>query len=99
MTAPWGETTLPTIVQLDEIYNANEFGLFYRMQSNKSLHLRCEDCIGGEHSKIRLTGLEQMQIFLAKSSLSFYNILKRLKHLSAKTFFDNDLATLEKKIF
>ena len=60
MTAPWDETTLPTILskyKLDEIYNADEFGLFYRVQPNKSLHLRSEDCIGGKHSKIRLTGM------------------------------------------
>ena len=32
MTAPWKETTLPTILskyKLDEIYNADEFGLFF----------------------------------------------------------------------
>ena len=32
MTSPWTETTLPTIVSrypLENIFNANEFGLFY----------------------------------------------------------------------
>ena len=34
MTTPWKETTLPMILskyKLDEIYNADEFGLFFRM--------------------------------------------------------------------
>ena len=60
MTAPWKETTLPKILskyKLDEIYNADEFGLFFRMQPNKSLNLRSEACTGGKHSKICLTGI------------------------------------------
>ena len=35
MTTQWKETTLPTILsryKLVEIYNADEFGLFFRMQ-------------------------------------------------------------------
>ena len=51
MTAPWKETTLPTILskyELDEIYNADEFGLFFRMQPAKSLNLRSEACVGGK---------------------------------------------------
>ena len=41
MVAPWEQTTLPTIFSkydLNQIYNANEFGLFYRAQPNNSLH-------------------------------------------------------------
>ena len=41
MVAPWEQTTLPTILSkydLNQIYNANEFGLFYRTQPNNSLH-------------------------------------------------------------
>ena len=47
MTAPWKETALPTILskyKLEEIYDANEFGLFYFMQPNKSLNIRSEAC-------------------------------------------------------
>ena len=43
MVAPWEQTTLPTILSkydLNQIYNADEFGLFYRAQPNKSLHLK-----------------------------------------------------------
>ena len=45
MTAPWAETTLPTILseyELNQIYNADEFGLFYRAQPEKSLHMKDE---------------------------------------------------------
>ena len=43
MIASWKETTLPTILskyKLDQIYNADEFGLFYRAQPGKSLNLK-----------------------------------------------------------
>ena len=60
MTAPWTETTLPTILSrypLENIFNADEFGLFYQCLPNKTLHLKGEKCSGGQHSKIRLAGL------------------------------------------
>ena len=60
MVAPWEQTTLPTILpkyDLNQIYNANEFGLFYRPQPNNSLYLKNENCICGKHSKLHLTGL------------------------------------------
>ena len=60
MTASWEQTTLPTILSnysLSDIYNADEFGLFYQALPEKSLHLKSERCVGGKHSKIRLTGL------------------------------------------
>ena len=60
MGTPWEQTTLPTILSendLNQIYNANQFGLFYRAQPNKYLHLKNENCFGGKHSKLRLTGL------------------------------------------
>ena len=60
MTAPWTETTSPTILSrysLENIFNADEFGLFYQCLPNKTLHLKGEKCSGRKHSKIRLTGL------------------------------------------
>ena len=57
MNAPWAETTLPTMLskyELNQIYNADKFGLFYRGQPKKSLHLKDERCVGGKHSKLRL---------------------------------------------
>ena len=60
MVAPWEQTTLPTILfkhDLNQIYNADEFGLFYCAQPNKSLHLKNENWVSGKHSKLRLTRL------------------------------------------
>ena len=60
MVAPWEQTALPTILSkydLNQIYNADEYGLFYRTQPNKSLHLKNENRVGGKHSKLCLTGL------------------------------------------
>ena len=61
MTAPWTTmTTLPTILSrypLENIFNADEFGLLYQCLPNKTLHLKGEKCSGGKHSKIHLTGL------------------------------------------
>ena len=60
MTASWSETYLPTILskyELKDIYNADEFGLFYQALPDKSLHYKGERCNGGKHSKVRFTGL------------------------------------------
>ena len=60
MTAGWRETHLPTILssyKLEDIYNADEFGLFYQVIPSKSMHLKSERCSGGKQSKLRLTGL------------------------------------------
>ena len=63
MVTPWEQTTLPTILSkydLNQIYNADEFGLFYHAEPNKSLHLKNENCVGGKHSKLRLQGWQQI---------------------------------------
>ena len=60
MAAPSDEATLPTILaryQLKDIFNADEFGLFYEALSSKSLHFRGRRCSIGKHSKVRLTGI------------------------------------------
>ena len=60
MTAIWAQTHLPTILSrydLRDIYNTDEFGLFYQQLPTKSLHLKGERCAGGKFSKVRLTGL------------------------------------------
>ena len=60
MTASWNETALPTILSKDalgDIYNCNEFGLYYRTRPNKTFHLKGKRCSGGKHSKVRLTVL------------------------------------------
>ena len=57
MTDPWKETTLETILSKTEIYNADEFGLFYQALPRKTLHIKDEKSTGDKHRKIRLTGL------------------------------------------
>ena len=68
MVAPWEQTTLPTILSkydLNQICNADEL----------SLHLKNENCVGGKHSKLRLTGLttanavgEKLALFIIGNS-------------------------------
>ena len=56
----WAQTHLPTILpryDLRDIYNADDFGLFYQQLPKKSFHLKGERCAGGKFSKVRLTGL------------------------------------------
>ncbi|XP_047129756.1 tigger transposable element-derived protein 4-like [Hydra vulgaris] len=60
MTASWNETTLPTLLlnyKLENIFKADEFGLFYQCLLNKTYHLLREKCFGGKNSKVRLTGI------------------------------------------
>ena len=51
MTASWKESTLPTLLSnyaLRHIFNADDFGLFYKALPDKSMHLKSEDCVGGK---------------------------------------------------
>ena len=60
MVAAWNETTLPILLSnysLENVYNADEYGLLYQCLPNKSYKLKTEKCSGGEYSKIRITGL------------------------------------------
>ena len=93
MTAPWKEATLRTILfwcKLDEIYNADKFGLFFRMQSNKSLNLQSEACTGWKHSKIRVSGMaaenamgDKIPMFVIGKSKS-PRCFKGVKHLPCR---------------
>ena len=51
-------------------------GLFYQWFPSKTLHLKGEKCSGGEHRKVRLTGLaagnacgERIQVFVIGKSV------------------------------
>ena len=106
MTASWFETRLPTILsnyELTDIYNADEFGLFFQALPSKSLHLKDEKCIGGKFSKVRLTGLaaanangEKLPMFIIGKSKS-PRCFKNLKQLPCryrgqkKSWMDSDL--------
>ena len=53
MVASWFETTLPTLLfnyELEDIFNADKFGLFLS-------DLKSKKCSGGKNIKIRITGL------------------------------------------
>ena len=95
MVVPWEQTTLPTILpkyDLNQIYNANESDLFYRAQPNKFLYLKNENCVGGKHSKLRLTVLtsanavgEKLPLFaIGKSEKP--RCFKHVKHLPCRYF-------------
>ena len=60
MTAPWNETTLPTLLsnyKLENVFNADEFGLLYQCLPTKTHHFSREKCSRGKYSKARLTGM------------------------------------------
>ena len=76
--------------KLEKIYNADEFGLFFLMEPNKSLNLRSEACVGGKHSKIRLTGMaavnvtgDKLSMFIIGKSKS-PRCFKGVKHLPCR---------------
>ena len=57
---PWLETHLPELLaqfKPEDIYNADETGLFYKLQLDKSLNFEGEKCTGGKKAKERLTVL------------------------------------------
>ncbi|XP_065642520.1 tigger transposable element-derived protein 6-like [Hydra vulgaris] len=45
------------IYTLENIFNADEFGLFYQCLPNKTYQLSREKCFGGKNSQVRLTGI------------------------------------------
>ena len=54
MVAGWNETTLLTLLSnydLENIYNADEFGLFYQCLPDKSYQLKTEKCSSGNTAK------------------------------------------------
>ena len=55
-----------------------EFDFFYRAQPNKSLHLKNKNCVGGKHSKLRLTGLTTANAFGEKLPLYLIGKSKKL---------------------
>ena len=60
MVASWNETALPTRLSkydLTDIFNADEFGLFYQCLPNKTYHFKGQKCSEGKNSKVRLTGM------------------------------------------
>jgi len=90
MISSWNETTLPTILsdyKLEDIFNADEFGLFYQCLPDKTYHLKGEKCSGGKKSKVRFTGMatgsatgEKLPMFIIGKSKK-PRCFKNVKHL------------------
>ena len=104
MIAPWTETTLPTILSrypMENIFNADEFGLFYQCLPNKILHLKGQNFSGGKHSKVRLTGLvagksmERDFKCLSLESLLNQDVLNMLKLCLGDTVLDIKVGCLK----
>ena len=95
MTSAWDETTLPTILsqyELGDIYNADEFGLFYKALPSQSLYLKSEKCTGGKLSKVRVTGLaaanavgEKLPMFVTGKSAKSLDVSRASKTYHAGT--------------
>lgn len=57
MTSSWYETTLPTILsyyKLEDMFNDNDFGLFYQYLPDKIYSLERKKCFGGKKSKLKV---------------------------------------------
>ena len=90
MIAHWEQTTLASILSkcdLNQIYKADEFGLFYYTQPSKSLHLKHKNCVCVNHSRLRLTGLttantvgEKLPLFVIGKAKKL-QCFKHIKHL------------------
>ena len=90
MTSSWSETTLPTIVsnyKLEDIFNADEFSLFYQCLPDKTYHLKGEKCSGEKKSNFRFTGMtaasatgEKLPTFVIWKSKN-PRCFKNVKHL------------------
>ena len=67
MVNAWSETSHPTLLSnydMKDIYNAEEFGLFYQCFSNKAYQLKSQKCYEGKLSRIRITGMEAANAML-----------------------------------
>ncbi|GFS66326.1 tigger transposable element-derived protein 4 [Trichonephila clavipes] len=56
----WKSNVLPSLLQdyaPEDVYNADEFGLFFKLMPDKSFVFKNETCHGGKLSKERLTVL------------------------------------------
>ena len=74
MAPSFMKNTLPSLLSrypLQNIFNASEFGLFYQCLPDKTFCFLNENCVDGQHSKVRLTGMlagnafgERLQMFV-----------------------------------
>ena len=81
MTEPWNETTLQTLLsiyKLEDVFNGDEFVLFYQCLPSKTYHLSGEKCSGGKNSKVRLTGMAAASAAFASKQ---WKATKRIQRL------------------
>ena len=93
MVAPWNETKLPTLLSkydLKDIFNTDEFGLFYPCLPNKAYHFKSQACSGEKNSKVRLTEMaagnaieEKLPMFVIDKSKT-PRCFKHVKNLPCK---------------
>ena len=60
LDSSWYETSLLTLLsqyKLEDIYIADEFGIFYQCLPNKTFPLKSNKCSGRKQSKIQITGV------------------------------------------
>ena len=93
MIVPWNETTLQTLLsnyKLEDIFNADEFGLFYQCLPSKTYCLSGRKCSGAENSEVILTGIaaagatrEKLEMFVIGKSKKL-RCLKNVKQLPCR---------------
>ena len=90
MTSSWNETNLPTILsnyELEDIFNADEFDIFYQCLLDKTYHLKGRKCSRGKKSKATVTRMasasatgEKFPMFIIDKSKNS-RCFKSTKHL------------------
>ena len=82
MTSFWNETTLPTILsnnKLQDIFKADQFGLFYQCLPDKTYHFKGEKCSRARKSKVRKTEMAAASATGEKLHEKALAVLKLLK--------------------
>ena len=90
MTVPWNETTLPTILSryaLKDIFNVDEFGLFYQILPCKTKHFQSQKCSGRKHSKVCLNGLAAGNAFGERMPIFVIEILQKPRCFKGVKYF------------
>ena len=108
LSEEWINNKLPDLLEGYEprnIYNADEFGIFFKMLPKKSLYYKGKRCKGGKLSKLRITGYlctkmdgsdKQKLIIIGKYEKSRY--FKKVKKLPV-IYYNNSAAWMTKTIF
>lgn len=97
--------TNDTWYKLHDIFNTDEFGLFFQALQNKTLETLGETCTGGKHSKVRLTGIsvasaagEELPLHVSEKVKNL-RCFKKVKSLpcmykaQTKSWMDSDIIT------